>query len=58
MKFQTFLEQKLFLLVRTLYCMFLFHSIVHKKPLREVEIAAICHDALQVSMNFIPIDIN
>ena len=24
---------------------------VHKKPLKEIEIAAICHDALQVSIN-------
>ena len=29
--------------------MFFFYT-VHKKPLREVEIAAICQDALQVSM--------
>ena len=28
----------------------LFLCLVHKKPLREVEIAAICHDALQVSI--------
>ena len=30
--------------------MFFFFYTVHKKPLREVEIAAICQDALQVSM--------
>ncbi|XP_015769344.1 PREDICTED: serine/threonine-protein kinase TAO1-like [Acropora digitifera] len=28
---------------------------VHKKPLREVEIAAICHDALQVSIQRFPL---
>ena len=32
-------------------CVFFLHT-VHKKPLREVEIAAICQDALQVQASF------
>lgn len=53
----SFLEQKLFLFMRILNELCFFISIVHEKPLREVEIAAICHDALQVSMDSTHIEI-